>query len=305
MKAVVESFLAAKKAELRPASYRAAELYLQRGYFRPLHPIGISDIKLEDVAACLTAITRDHGSITAGQARSMLSRLFGWAIGEGLCPGPNPVLDSNKPQPAISRERVLTSAELSTIWNATCAGDDYSRITQLLLLTGSRRQEIGGLRWSEVDLDKAAITLPPERTKNKRTHVIPLSPPALAILEQARREQAPERLFVFGAGAMAGFTRWADGKRELDARIVSKGAPWRLHDLRRTVSTSMHDELGIQPHIVEAVLSHASGHKGGVAGVYNKAMYAKEKAIALAHWAAHVTDIAAGRDEKVMPLKIA
>ena len=187
MKAVVESFLAAKKAELRPASYRAAELYLQRGpYFKPLHPIGISDIKLEDVAACLTAITRDHGGITAGQARSMLSRLFGWAIGEGLCPGPNPVLDSNKPQAAISRERVLTGVELSAIWNATDASDDYSRITRLLLLTGARREEIGGLRWTEIDLEKAIITLPPERTKNKRAHVIALSSPTLR-----RRSGAP------------------------------------------------------------------------------------------------------------------
>jgi len=127
LKAVVESFLAAKKSELRPASFRAAELYLLRGpYFKILHPITVSEIELTDVASCLTAIDHDHGSITAGAARSNLSNLFAWAIGAALCPGPNPVLDSNKPQGSASRERVLNSAELAAVWNATCAADDYT-----------------------------------------------------------------------------------------------------------------------------------------------------------------------------------
>jgi hypothetical protein len=46
--------------------------------------------------------------------------------------------------------------------------------------------------------------------------------------------------------------------------------------------------IGVQPHIVEAVLNHVSGHKGGVAGIYNKSTYATEKAGALARWDAHV-----------------
>jgi integrase len=57
-------------------------------------------------------------------------------------------------------------------------------------------------------------------------------------------------------------------------------ADWRLHDLRRTVATRLSD-LGVQPHIVEAVLNHISGHKAGVAGIYNRAVYAPEKRAAL------------------------
>jgi len=191
MKAVAQDYLAAKKNELRPASYRGAELYLQRGsYFAALYPIAISDIELEDVAACLTAITRDHGSSTAKLARSYLSRMFAWAIGEGLCIA-NPVLASNKPQPPISRERLLSTAEIAAIWNITCASGDYSRIVQLLLLTGARREEIGGLYWREVDLEKAVIKLPKERVKNKRDHVIALSSPALEILTQNSQRTRP------------------------------------------------------------------------------------------------------------------
>ena len=73
---------------------------------------------------------------------------------------------------------------------------------------------------------------------------------------------------------------------QLDARCGVTG--WRLHDLRRTVATGMAD-IGVQPHIIEAVLNHVSGHKGGVAGIYNRANYAAEKAAALARWDEHVS----------------
>ena len=63
--------------------------------------------------------------------------------------------------------------------------------------------------------------------------------------------------------------------------------PWRLHDLRRTAATGMA-EIGVAPHIVEAALNHISGHKGGVAGIYNRAAYAQEKKAALERWADHV-----------------
>ena len=63
--------------------------------------------------------------------------------------------------------------------------------------------------------------------------------------------------------------------------------PWRLHDIRRTVATGMA-EIGIQPHIVEAVLNHISGHKAGVAGIYYRATYLPKKTAALNTWAAHL-----------------
>ncbi len=95
------------------------------------------------------------------------------------------------------------------------------------------------------------------------------------------------------------FSGWSKGKAALDARIAANRAkaagrakaaaedamaPWRLHDLRRSVVTHMA-EIGIQPHVIEAVVNHISGHKGGVAGVYNRATYAVEKRGALDRWA--------------------
>jgi integrase len=75
-----------------------------------------------------------------------------------------------------------------------------------------------------------------------------------------------------------------------------------LHDLRRTAATGMA-EIGITPHVIEAILNHISGHKQGVAGIYNRASYETEKATALARWAEHVAAIVGTRESNVASFK--
>lgn len=93
--------------------------------------------------------------------------------------------------------------------------------------------------------------------------------------------------------AMLEIARTEAEGREEDPELVSI-VPWTFHDLRRTLSTGLH-ELGIAPHIVEAILNHVSGHRAGVAGTYNRATYAHEKGRALKIWADHVLAVAEGR----------
>ena len=143
-------------------------------------------------------------------------------------------------------------------------------------LTGERRGEISGLCWSEIDFSTGAINLPGDRTKNKRPHVIPLSSAARALLTKLPRVR----------DAVFEFTAWAYQKDLLDKRSGVRG--WTIHDIRRTVATGMAD-IGVAPHIIEQILNHQSGHKGGVAGIYNRANYAAEKAAALARWDKHVS----------------
>ena len=78
--------------------------------------------------------------------------------------------------------------------------------------------------------------------------------------------------FVFGEGK-GGFSGWSKAKAALDIQLGLK--PWRLHDLRRTASTRMAD-AGVQI-VIEVVINHISGHKAGVAGVYNRSTYENEK----------------------------
>jgi integrase len=91
----------------------------------------------------------------------------------------------------------------------------------------------------------------------------------------------------------------AIARAELGAEVTLDS--WRLHDLRRSFATGMAD-IGIAPHIIEACLNHISGHKGGVAGIYNRAAYAAEKKAALERWAAHVKGLVTGAAGNVIPL---
>jgi integrase len=147
------------------------------------------------------------------------------------------------------------------------------------------------LLWDEVKLNDAVIELPAARMKNGKPHVIPLSPPVLAILSKRPRNG---RDHVFGRGK-SGFQGWSRSRKALDEAIA--GERWVLHDLRRLVSTIMHDKLGIPPHIVERCLAHV-GHQSGVAGTYNKAEYIVEKRRALERWAEWVDGVVTGQPSK-------
>ena len=120
------------------------------------------------------------------------------------------------------------------------------------------------------------------RTKNGRGHDVPLSDEALSILTSVGSRDG--RALIFGEGS-GPFSGWSKSKERLDKRCGVTG--WRLHDLRRTVVTGMA-ELGTQPHVIEAVVNHVSGHKAGVAGIYNRAIYAREKREALKQWSTYL-----------------
>ena len=122
------------------------------------------------------------------------------------------------------------------------------------------------------------------RTKNGRQHEVPLSNQAVALIKRYPRRNSSD--FLFGK---RGFSDWHVAKAKLDQRVGV--APWTLHDLRRTCATQMA-ELGVLPHIVEAVLNHQSGHKASVAGVYNRARYEEQMREALQRWADYIAQIA-------------
>ena len=182
-----------------------------------------------------------------------------------------------------------------------CRDDDYGKAAKLLLLTGLRREEVGRLQWHEVNLSDGTITLPPERTKNGREHVIPLSGAALGILHSIAPRAGTTALF-----GGRGFTDWHRGKRTLDRRIAeTRGealAPWRLHDCRRTVATGLA-KLGVDLPTIEKCLNHTSGSFAGVVGVYQRHDYFVEKKRALAIWADHVLALGERRPSVVSPLR--
>jgi integrase len=297
--AVVEDYLT-RRAEkrLKPRSLEEVRRHLQK-LWAPLHRLPIQKIRRADIATRLADIARENGPFAANRARASLSGLFNWVLGEGLI-DVSPIVGTNKATEEISRDRVLSPEELRLVWEH--AGDgDYGDIVRLLILTGQRREEVGGMLWPELDLVNANWRIGAERTKNGLVHDVPLSPAAVEVLK-GRSRRDDKREFVFGSRA-GPFQGWSNAKEALDGRLrealqdraLREVKQWRLHDIRRTVATRLGD-LGVLPHVIEAVLNHVSGHRAGVAGIYNRAAYAAEKRDALERWAADIrrTGVATG-----------
>ena len=121
------------------------------------------------------------------------------------------------------------------------------------------------MRWSELpDLDgpTPTWTLPARRSKNGHGHTLPLGPMAVSIIKRVPRMVSRDALFGQRAGE---FTAWGKNKRDLDAR--SGVHAWTVHDLRRTAATRMADN-GTPPHVIEEILNHRGGHRGGIGAVY-------------------------------------
>ncbi len=284
LRAVVEQYLTRRaRQRLKPRSYEEVERHLRK-HWAPLGELPIQRIRRAEVAARLSAIAAENGPFAANRARAALSSLYTWAIGEGFADH-SPVTGTNKATDEVSRDRVLSDAELATVWAAAGTGD-YGDIVRLLVLTGQRREEVGGMRWSELDIAAAVWRIGADRTKNGLPHEVPLSDQALVIIAARTRKEGRDYLFGSRDGPFQG---WSNAKKALDSRALIN-APWRLHDLRRTMATKMAD-LGITPHLIEAILNHISGHRTGVAGVYNRAAYSNGKRQALKTWSQALSNL--------------
>jgi integrase len=294
---VARAYIDARRDHLRPRSICELERYLTDSqYFGPLHSSGVGTVTRADVAACITRVSKRKGHVTAAHARAALSAMFTWSMGEGFIDGSNPVAGTNHPGNSKPRERVLSNEELAAVWNGVDGNSDYGRAMRLLILTGARRSEIAGMKWDELDMDKGTWTLPAARSKNRREHTLPLPRMALDIIGAIHRRVGRDH--VFGDHSDQGFTAWHVSRVELDKRL-KLSEPWHHHDIRRSVVTGMCD-IGVQPHIVEQVVNHVSGHKGGVAGIYNRSSYEREVRNALAVWADHVRAIVSREKRKVL-----
>jgi integrase len=253
-------------------------------YAAPWHRRPFAEIDRRAVAIRLAELASKNGNGASNRFRAGISGYFAWAMREGLIEA-NPVAATNKQPENGARERVLSDAELAKIWKAADeAGGDYGAIVQLLMLTAARRDEIGGLERTEIEGD--LIDLPPERTKSRRRHFIPLSAAALQILEARPREEEEGRKHVFGIGAR-GFSGWSKSKARLNDGVDD----WTLHDFRRSFST-WANEHGAEPHLVEAQLGHTLQ---GVAAVYNLASHLPARRRLLERWAEHLEEIVAGK----------
>jgi integrase len=117
----------------------------------------------------------------------------------------NPTVGTAKPKAPPSRDRVLSDQELLAVWQAA-GDDDFGRIVQLLVSTGQRRTEVGGMCWSELNTERGTWTIPAERAKNNREHLLPLGSLALDVIRSTSPVVGRDPLF--GARTDGGFSNW-------------------------------------------------------------------------------------------------
>jgi integrase len=258
------------------AAVRVLRSFLSEHLDRPA-----SDLQKETVVRLADALNGRGRKAMAAAAVAYGRAAFGWARKRGTIAS-NP-FEGIPVAATVRRERVLSDDELAALWGATDGPGSFDRIVRALLLTGQRRDEVSGMAWEELSADRSKWTIPGARAKNGQPHVIPL-PPAVVELIEASPRLGP---LIF-AGERGQFSGWSKSKASLDRRSGVSG--WVLHDLRRTVATGMQ-RLGVRFEVIEHVLNHLSGSRGGLGAVYRRHDFEQEKRAALEAWAAHVLRI--------------
>lgn len=263
---------------LKRASSWGVDATSYNRHIKPLLDHAIArDLKPSDLAAWQAAVasgrtstdvkTRKQGRAivtggTSAAARAMrcLSAMFSWAVWREFIDS-NPAMKVQKlrDQP---RERAITGEEAMRLWSVLREAElawvvcpAHADMIRLIMLTGARRNEISELRWSEVDLDRSRLLLPPVRTKMgglNRPRPIALSDDARAILEAKPRKG----VFVFPSRiegkAMVGLN-----KAWLKVRALAGLDDVRLHDLRHSFATFAVED-GASLYLVGKALGHTS-----------------------------------------------
>jgi integrase len=295
VQAAFDQYEKAHFSSLKPSSAKELKRLFDTRILPKWRTRPIITITKRDVLALLDLVIAEGAPTTANRVLSALSGFFNWTIRRDII-AVSPCFGVTKPTPEKSRERVLTDQEIKWFWQACDEmGFPFGPMFKTLLLTGARRSEVSGMTRDELDEAARQWNLEPSRTKNGRAHSIFISDEFEKILDSI-----PAKFdFVFARDKPpSGFSK---AKRALDQKmgVLSTGdfegviAPWRLHDLRRTMRTGLA-RLGVPTEVAERAINHVSGPSfGGVAGTYNRFGYPVEMEAAFKAWGAHVAKLVA------------
>jgi integrase len=257
---------------------------LQRNLLDRVGSRSVHSISKRDVIDLVNALVDQGSPVAANKSLKVVKSFFNWCVGRAIVER-SPCEGIRAPTVERSRDRVLADSELAEVIQAARQlGGPYGAIVEILALTGQRRDEVARMSWDEIDLDRRLWTLPAARTKNDRPHIVQLADPAAAIIGAQPRLG----LFVFSRNGVAPIGDFSSQKRKLDA--LCGISDWRLHDLRRTTVSGMAS-LGVAPHVADKILNHVSGTISGVAAVYQRHEFLKERRDALERWSAHVVGL--------------
>ena len=257
----------------------------------------VADLARRDVLALIGAVA-DRAPVMANRVLALVRGMLNFAVAQEWITS-NPAALVKKPSPEHTRDRVLTAAEIRTLWAAL---DDLSSTMRALfktrLLTGQRGGEVVRMQWADVDLAQALWTIPGHETKNAQPHRVPLTTPVVALL-RAQRATVPDGIpWVFSNALGSGSVHHR--AKKVPAQLTRRlGFHFRGHDLRRTVATCMA-ERGVLVHVIARVLNHVDGSPRATKA-YDRHTYDGEKRLALETWAQQLDQILSGTTITVDP----
>jgi integrase len=296
----------------RRASYLVVATAAMRKHFVAWVDRPASSITTGEAVRILDVIKATVGATAANRCLSYARAAFGWAE-KRQAVASNPLRGIEPPSREKARDRVLGDDEVGAIWQAAeSLSEPACGFVRVLLLTLQRRDEVASLGWDELSDDLTMWTLPAQRAKNRKAHLIYVSEPVRAILAMVPRVRGCP--FVFAAASGKPVSTFSAMKRALDTAIEKARAEaglepaalpaWTMHDFRRAGVTALAG-MGFPPYVCDRLLNHVSGTISGVAAVYQRAEFLTERNAALKAWAAHVLRCAHGEGAagNVVPLR--
>jgi integrase len=255
----------------------------------------VADVTVEDVLAITDAIKARGADQMALQTRNILKRLFAYAIARGKTKfNPAAAVEARFIATARSRDVALTADEIGKLLRGIYQSSlkrQHKLALHLLILCMVRKSELLEARWTEIDLDRAEWSIPGERMKKDKPHLVPLSAQALAMFEELRGLASNSEWVLPSRNTLKepiSHSTLNQAVRSLDLGIRD----FVIHDFRRTASTQLH-EAGFNSDWVEKALAH---EQKGVRGVYNRAEYISQRREMLQWWANFVdTQIEEGK----------
>ena len=239
----------------------------------------------------------DRAPVHANRVLAYTKAFFNWAVGRGYIEQ-SVAAAITKPTKERPRERTPSLEEIGEIWSgAGKLGYPFGPIFRLLILTATRRDEVGAIRISELDLSGkagACWTIPAERSKNGRSIRAPLSDPAKTVIVEALEAREATGDFLFSTTGRSPVSGWSRAKSRLDAIIAARRSaggqrllePWRIHDLRRSFATLACDVLHVDPAVADRCLNHVgAATTSTISRIYGRNELFDQRRDALAGWA--------------------
>lgn len=280
--ALLESWAKLHLASKRPR-YAGEAVRAIRHAFAGHLPKPAAHLSKAETLAVLDALVEDGKAAIAGRTLAYGRACYGWARKRGKV-STNPFEGLPVGAGAADRERVLADDELGRVWTSIAAmGQPWGPLLRVLLLTLVRRDEVAGMRWSELSPDLSVWTIPGSRMKRGQAHVVPLSDAAREALAAVARVEGQDLVFTTtGKTPVSGFSKV---KAALDKACGV--TDWRLHDFRRTGVSTLAG-MGFNPLVADKLLAHQPSTLHGAGRVYQRHDFLPERKAALDAWAAHV-----------------